>query len=360
MAVVLMDSFDWMQSTYDSSRCGSHGGTASEVQTNTPFSAGRSLRHRGDTRYKLDKNYWDDTMIIGFHYQIATDRYRHAVDGRQPIIKLRFEDQATPVMELRCTKMATPYFIVNGTAVPGTTAGTSSIRMMPRTWYHFEIKWTIKDSIAANECQLYIDGTLAIDIPAASDTKPNPVNSTRTDFLWIDAGDAEYMDNLYVLDTTGSHANGIMGPDTRMEMIYPSGTGNYAQWVGSDADSTNNYLHVDELEADGDTSYVKSSTSGQRDSYTCTNLAGVEGAPVAIQAIQLLSNARKTAGEARELKHFVRISSTDYDSSGTHPLSQSTNGYVTNVDIENLNPNTSAQWTTGAIDALEIGVKLET
>jgi len=142
-----------------------------------------------------------------------------------------------------------------------------------------------------------------------------------------------------------------------MEVLYPTGNGNYSEFDGSDGNSTDNYLLVDEPNADDDTTYVEFSTVSERDSYSFCNL-GETVSGEGVLAVQLLNKVKKEGGtEARTAKSFVRISSTDYDSATEHTLVDGT--YTTEADLLVESPATTAQWTESEANALEAGIKVE-
>ena len=75
-------------------------------------------------------------------------------------------------------------------------------------------------------------------------------------------------DDIYVDDTTGE-GSASSPPMYKFEWIYPDGTGNYDDWVGSDSNNTDNYALVDERPP-SEVDYVEEDTIDQFDSYTMT------------------------------------------------------------------------------------------
>ena len=72
-------------------------------------------------------------------------------------------------------------------------------------------------------------------------------------------------DDVYICDTTGSVNNNFLGELT-VEHLRPA-SDDTAQFLGSDANSTDNWALVDEAGTYNGADYVASSTVGQRDLY---------------------------------------------------------------------------------------------
>jgi hypothetical protein len=157
-------------------------------------------------------------------------------------------------------------------------------------------------------------------------------------------------DDMYWLDDTGSAPTNTFLGDTRVSCLFPDGNGNSSQFVGSDADSTNNYLLVDETNPNDDTDYVESATVGNKDTYTYGNLPSATGA---VYAVQPLMYAKKTDASARSIASVARVSATEVDSAnkvlGT--------GYVYYPDVRETKPGGGA-WTISDVNAAEFGPKI--
>lgn len=68
--------------------------------------------------------------------------------------------------------------------------------------------------------------------------------------------------------------------------LFPNGNGDLSQWAGSDGNSTDNYLLVDEVPPNT-TDYVESNTSGQIDEYELTATPAGMGATDTINVVQV-------------------------------------------------------------------------
>ena len=126
----------------------------------------------------------------------------------------------------------------------------------------------------------------------------------------------------------------------------------FRSFVGSDANSTDNYLLVDDGAApDEDTTYVESGTTGNKDTYAFTNTpSGI----TSVSAVVVRVLGKKTTAAAQDLKAVARSVATETDSAAIGL----TTAYTMRGAIYEIDPNTSAAWATAAVDAAEFGVKV--
>jgi len=347
MAIILMDGFDY-DTTLRSSRYNAITGspTLSTVQKKMGVQSllvntAEYLEHSIGTQ---DGNI----LIIGFHvYYTSLPASSNSTLGW-------LADSATGAQIWLNVKTDGTMHLSLGAG--DSAVGTATSKLMLNTWHHVEWKIKVANSIAANECILKLDGVEEINAAATTDTQFRSTNEVVSFVLGNFNGNVTYyIDNFYLLDTTGSHTNTFLGPSAGIETIRPNGNGNYNDFVGSDTNSTDNYLHVDDSTADDDSSYTEASVATDKDSYAYGNLTESIDS---VSGIQVHTRAKKDGGtEAREMKNFVRVSSTDYEGGGTENLADGT--YKNFVDIWDDNPNAASTWTETTVNALESGVKIE-
>jgi hypothetical protein len=152
-------------------------------------------------------------------------------------------------------------------------------------------------------------------------------------------------------DGTGSSPkNGYFG-DIKVPALVPNGNGNASQLLGSDGNSTDNYLHVDELSPDSDTTYVESSTVTNKDTYTYQDLTSASGT---IYAVNVLPYARKTDAGARSIRTLARLSGTEVDNGTDLVLGSS---YVYHDTMYEEKPG-GGDWTVSDLNSTEFGVQV--
>jgi hypothetical protein len=160
-----------------------------------------------------------------------------------------------------------------------------------------------------------------------------------------------YYDDLAINDTSGGADDSWCG-DGRIIALTPNANGDLSQLTGSDGNSTDNYLLVDDVPSNGDTDYVEGSTVDQKDLYNLT-ACGLTG--VIIKRVWAASRSRDTVAAGGLISLVVKTNSTEY--AGTDRALATSYAEVLG-DIHTVNPNTSGAWSTSDLDALQVGPKL--
>jgi hypothetical protein len=161
------------------------------------------------------------------------------------------------------------------------------------------------------------------------------------------------MDDFYINDNTGSAPeNTFFGEAFVVEALVPNADGNSSQWLGSDGNSTNNYLLVDDTGND-DTDYVASGTLNDIDTYNLPSLTNATGTVIGVNLIHV---ARKDDVATRTIAGVLRTASTNYV--GSNKTMSGT--YTLYEERTLINANTSLRFTISDVNGLEIGQKLTT
>ncbi len=348
MTLRFIEGFDhWTSNVYDELQL--KWGTLS-TQTNvssstiTPHNHGRSILLDADegnlpmfTNPLIGINSLR-SGIVGFHFRTSD----FSQDDTEPIIAWLRNDGAYQITLRANTGGNLRFFRGNTVFLLAGSAVLSN-----NTWYYLEVKYYIADQILANSFQLRVDGVL--DINLATNTDTAAASTTNTELLrWEGAdGTNRYIDNIYLITLDGTRNRDFLGK-CFVETLYPTGD-SLVNFVGSDGDSTNNYLHVDETNPDNDTTFVQ--TSGANvDRY---KFPAPSGAVNTIVGIQLTCKARKTTTSHGEWNNIAHISGIEYVQA-THSLHTS---YDYFFDIFEVNPNTNGTWLTTDIPQNSFGVK---
>ncbi len=234
------------------------------------------------------------------------------------------------------------YWLWNGTHmqiydVSNTLVATGTATLSAGVWHYIELKLFING--ASGTCELHVDGVSDIASTVHNFGSTN-IGAVRHQVSGSSVGLS--FDDIYV------NNDGTFYGDMRVETLWPSGAGAHTQWT---PDSGSNYARVNEHTADGDTSYVFDPSSGDRDSYAFDNLTELTGT---IQGLQTNLFARKDASGVKQICAVARPGSTDRDGA-TVTLASSYVGYT---EIRDTNPDTSAAWTIGDVNASEFGIKV--
>jgi hypothetical protein len=231
--------------------------------------------------------------------------------------------------------------------VGSNVVATGDIEVQANKWYLLEVHLKYADT--GGELELKVNGDL--DASFYGDTRPG-FEPDINHFTWNrSSSDQAWFDDLALNDTTGAVDNNWCA-DGRVILLTPDDNGDVSQLSGSDGDSVNNYLLVDEIPADNDTTYVQedSGGGGDRDLY---NLEACGLSDVTIRRVWVETRARITAvGPGGDLALIVKTHATEYASGGVL-LEQTYDRYI--GDDHATNPNTAAAWTTAELDALQVG-----
>ncbi len=228
-----------------------------------------------------------------------------------------------------------------------------SIPLISGKWYYLEVKATCKNSISADEFIVKLNGTEILNLAATTDTQETA--NQGIDAIVLAGGFSTgiiYWDDLYICDLNGSVNIDFLG-DCSVETLYADGNGTTSNFTGSDADSVNNYLHVDEAQQDGDTSYVEDSTPSNIDLYTYDDMAAT---PDTIFGVGLRSYARKDDAGARTGRLLTRRSAANYEGSNFSPGTS----FLGFDEIWDVDPSTSSAWLEAGVNAAEFGIKVQT
>lgn len=229
----------------------------------------------------------------------------------------------------------------------GTLLGSGTKVLLGNVWYYLELRVVFNDTTGI--VQLKIDNGLEIDL-SGQDTNNAGGNAANTLLLAGPVGGFQY-DDLYLCDGTGPAPYNTFLGDCRVETLLPNGNGNSSQLAGSDGNSVDNYLLVDEADPNDDTDYVESSTVGQKDTYAYSDLAVTSGT---VYAVQIAPWAKKTNAGFRSIKTIGRLSGTEEDSAEI--LLPSSYSYPA-FDIRTTKPGGGA-WTIADVNNAEFGVKV--
>jgi hypothetical protein len=233
--------------------------------------------------------------------------------------------------------------------VGGTVLGSTNPNVIDTNagYCYIEFRSIINDT--SGEATIRINGNTVLNLTSI-DTQ-NGGTAGWTWFLVAGAGNNNgssiSVDDLYVLDGSGSSLNDFIG-DTRIDAHYPVANGttsNSTPSTGTDRSAT-----IDEHPPNGDTDYNTLTAVGDLDTLSMQDLINTGTTP---DAIQMLVYARKTDAGAGDIATALRHSGTNYFGSN---VSLSDSAYRYAISAYGLDP-TGAAWTETSFNALEAGYK---
>ena len=231
-------------------------------------------------------------------------------------------------------------------ALVGTTQVAASLPILRAgCWDYVEVRAVIADS--GGRIVLKVNGASVIDY--TGDTK-NGGTAASVDMVYLtaisSANTDQYYDDIYLCDATGAAPYNTFLGDVRVQTLIPNGAGASTQSTPS---SGANYTTVDELPYSA-TDYVQSNTSGNRDTYTFSDLSNVG----TIYGVQNNFIAKKTDAGSLSLKSAVKSGASVYYGSSAVLATND----ATVSDTRSQDPNTSAAWTQSGVNALEAGFEV--
>lgn len=230
----------------------------------------------------------------------------------------------------------------------GTTwVATGTKSWTPNTWYLVEIRVLIANT--GGIIQTRIDG--ASDISFTGDTQPGTATTVDNLLFTSDGGSTNYMDDIACNDTSGTSENSWCG-DGRVYLLKPNANGDVSQLVGQDGDSVDNYLNVDEVPHDSDTTYNQSATAGQYDLY---NLETLALGNATVKRVWVEARVRELTASGDAIQLGIKTNATEYWSNNI--TVSGSYARVVGPDYT-TNPNTGTTWTQTQIDALQAGIKV--
>lgn len=339
MVCRFVDSFDY----YSSSEIARKWTFMTDATIDADSRTGSGALRMNNTNVNVKKGFdFQPSWVIGAAFKTSS------FSGIQSIFQ--FLDETTIQCQLRLNTDGTLEVVRrNVTSVSG---GVSTFTLTTGTYFYIEWKMTISNSIAADSCIVRVNGIERINVDAGEDIQQSA--NSRSNILSINGASTtiNLWDDLYIFDQTGSENNDFIG-DAFVAAQFPDGNGATSDFVGSDADSIDNYLLVDENPTDDDSTYTESSTPGEIDLYTFDNLTG----SAKIKAVQINNVVRKDEIGARIIRVVTRPASTNFFGVSKAPSAVS---YINEIEILEQNPETAANWTKPGFNATEFGIEIET
>lgn len=216
----------------------------------------------------------------------------------------------------------------------GTSTSATVATLSTGTWYRLDLRVTSNGTSG-----LKIDGGSETTITANNVTQDQLVlgvmTSETADIHWDDM----------VIGTTSP------GGAVEIKRIGPTAIGSQTSgWTGGTA-TGGDYVHVDEVSQDGDTTYwgASGSTTARR-TVALENCATVSITGT-VHAVLGLAVVRDEGGSSG-MGVTMRNGSTNSDKTSLDPGS----AYTALCHLRTTDPNGGGAWTTSGVDSLEVGV----
>ena len=265
--------------------------------------------------------------------------------GQSPILYIQADNGA--VSHLSVTFDATGHAQLRRGQASATILATSANAISADAWRSVEFKARIHDTLG--EFILKFDGTEYINF--TGDTK-NGGTSTRPDRLVLitrTSPQGHAWDDLFICDTSGMENNTWTG-EVSITGIKPAGNGANSDLVGSDGNSVDNYLQVDEYPLNT-SDYNASTTTGDLDTYDMSAVGKIG----TVLAVQDLTYAAKSDSGPKSFKHVMRASGGTMVKSDEVALSTTYSLYAGPIWITD---GDGEGWTITKVNSHEFGFEV--
>lgn len=235
-----------------------------------------------------------------------------------------------------------------------TVLATSTTHFLPAdsAWRYIEAKVLLSDTVGTVDVYMNGDPDVVLSY-GPGDTKNGGTSTTFEQVTFgSDGSNSHFVDDVYLCNGAGGAPYDTRLGEVRCWPITPSGNGNSSMLVGSDSNSTDNYLLVDETPLNLNTAdYVGSAVNDDKDTYVYSNLTPTTGTVV---SVRVATQGSKTDGGAKSIKPVVRHGATEHDGTA-YPLATDT---TRTQQVYETNPVTAVAWTISDVNNAEFGVKV--
>ena len=284
----------------------------------------------------------DPTFIFGTFFRVYSGLYNGS------IVSFLGSDGVTAHVAVALTVSGEITVTAGGAEIYRT--GTNLLQV--GVWRYIEMAGTVNDT--TGEISLRVDGDeLFSDTGIDTRVGGSDANVHRLRYGDDSSSRRSLFDDVYFGNKLGGAGavNSLIGP-LEIEVIRPNGNGNYSQLVGSDGNSVDNYLNVDETTPSA-ADYNGSDVVGNKDSYAMSDLVATDGT---IHAVVQSGYALKSDAGVKSGRNFIRRSATD-DFGPDHTLSESA---ILFDRILEQDPVAAGAWTIAAVNDTEFGWEVRT
>ncbi len=348
MTVLMINSGDL--DAGDTTDVGEKWGFLNEISITTSFNVGGRLCWRvgqridSAVRYDFKPGEEDATVIVGWRGRFDAIGADAGDTSQETILQLFTDDAATPQLSLVQRGLYTVALLRGGQGSPeiDRTATNAAIEDI---WYYFEFKATIDDTVGAYE--LRIDG---VDVMSDTgvDTKAGGTSSDVDAVGWGSHRNRyHFIRDCVLMNTAGSDNNDFIGAITAEGQVIAS-DGNYQTWLPLGGGT--HFTEVDESDPDGDTSYVRTLSTDNRESFGVSPFVNLTQTLVAAE----VQSFGRYVEAPMDTALFIRRGSDNDDPPFATPIGGygGTGHYVYEND-----PFGSTDWLVSTLNNTEFGVR---
>lgn len=279
----------------------------------------------------------------GYHLRVTADSWKSGSVTTNPALITLYQD-STEVARVVIGADGKWTAHVAGTTVAASRAGRENV------YLHFGFQFKLDGTTGI--FKVFEDGLTMVDYAGntVGATGATGVNRVVIGTTVAAQKLTAVIDDFYIDNTAGESTFGPV-PDLRFAFLLPNGNGSLSQFIGSDGNSTDNYLLVNERPHDGDTSYVKAVSANTKDLY---NMADITLEPGwTINAVIPCTIARKVnAADDTKIRLALRSGVVDWQGPERELLPY----YTLLSERLETDPDGVAPWNESKVNGMEIGI----
>lgn len=231
----------------------------------------------------------------------------------------------------------------------GTVVATASAVLTAATWQFLELR--VKQSATIGELEVRV-GSVTEASATNQNTGTNAINELEIDNAF--QADDKFIDDLYILDTTGAAPQNTFIGDSRITVLRGKANGNNNQFTPTG--SATNFGAINETLQDGDATFVEAGQIGAKEDYNQDDFVDLGISPGTIFAVQTVNTAKKTDAGQLKYKDQMVIGGVAFDN-GTEVTATSVN-YKMTTFVRDTDPSDDAAWTESKVAATGSGFEI--
>ena len=237
-------------------------------------------------------------------------------------------------------------------------SSATTTAMNDSTWRHIRLRFAGDNSTGI--VQIWVDGSLEVNLTSTDTLSDGSPTGDGLDCFQMRGGfgATSRIDDIIIWDEEGSdfaYSGALPDGDFYIQTLRPNGNGNRTNFSTGGAGSTNaGRVDTDEVvtQIGSETTYVESTTAGQDDLYTFTDLTGVErNAYYACVAVARMRNPGFSTDQTARL--LCRSDTTEEN--GTARTLRGAHRVFKHAYFSD--PDGGGDWTEAQINAAEFGVE---
>lgn len=353
MSLLFMDGLDCYDSRADvntSGKLGTVDTDASEAFSTTGgrFGGGclQGVAQGGNIRYwQVFQTFaLNTTYIFGASVKIGAN-----TNSNRPIFVLLDSSQT-----LLFGIQETPGGGINVYNAANTVVATSAATgLVPaNVWARIEFKFNLGTSNSTGSLEVRVNGATVITLTGQNFYHTGLAGAIVALYNGSATGATRSYDDITINDTNGDINNDYLG-DVRIDTLKPAADTAINHWLPDTGTVCWSRIDDPNGASDGDTSFVQSSTVGDKSEFTLTHVVGQSSV---IMGLQARVKAEKTDVGTRTYKAYLKSNGAIADAVEINPPVQ-TYTWAFNGLVEK-NPDGVAPWTDLSVNNLKLGLEL--